>query len=74
MNEFDILCKCGHSKSGHSRFGPHTMQDYQSCICWLGRNRGLGLKKTNWRTCKCEQYQPDNLSHIEQVAKQKGLV
>lgn len=64
MNELDILCKCGHSKSSHFNAGMRS-----GC----SKRRGWGIGGTGW-VDDCKEYQPDNLLHIEQLAKQKGLV
>lgn len=67
MNVLDILCKCGHSFSQHQR-----EQDSSSCVC-IVPSMGKSSDWEQWAD-KCMKYVPDNLTHIEQLAKQKGLV
>jgi len=61
MNELDIICKCGHTKKEHR-------MDYTS------GTQGCRIYIEEFKWCGCYNYHPDNLLHIEQLAKRKGLV
>jgi hypothetical protein len=67
----DILCKCGHAKKDHERFS----NEY--CFgCWSKRwSEKYAHKFHDELDFKfCRQYVPDNLTHIEYLAKEKGLI
>jgi hypothetical protein len=59
----DITCKCGHRKEQHE-FDHVTTQ----LVCTVP-----GSGWNNWAD-RCMDYNPDNLMHIETLAKEKGLV
>lgn len=67
----DIICRCGHERENHP--GEHPTIKFQVCNdCFmrnLRANQGLnGIKNS------CPKYIPDNLTHIEMLAAQRGLV
>jgi hypothetical protein len=81
MSKNSITCKCGHNKKEHKvphiPKHSHTYSDEYFVIdaCFAGKlayNKN-GIKFREWE-CACNQYIPDNLTHIEVLAKQKGLV
>lgn len=57
----DIICKCGHNKKVHEHLRGNFV-----CLC-------VG-PYTSINDCPCFEYVPDNLSHIENLAKEKGLI
>ena len=57
-----IICKCGHAKSLH-----RNLQPYYPKACLSKNEDGL-------YNCICWEYRPDNLLHIERLAKKKGLI
>jgi hypothetical protein len=60
----NIPCKCGHLEQVHLKHGGITNQPDVMCTeCFSQRN------KTHWH-----YFSPDNLSYIETLAKEKGLV
>jgi hypothetical protein len=74
----NITCKCGHSRKDHEvpgelkRFedailGPRYIQD----ACYVGPVRRDW--HANWE-CHCNHYTPDNLTHIEILAKERKLI
>jgi hypothetical protein len=52
------FCICGHLKKDHD-----LVAEYMR-LCWGDVNR----------KCPCRNFKLDNLSYIEQLAKQKGLI
>jgi len=64
----DILCRCGHGKAEHPKVG---RANYYVCNgCFEGRIRGI----LQFGSVECTVYVPDNLKHIEALAKEKNLV
>jgi len=63
MNNADILCKCGHVQRIHTHWNMNNLE----CDGWI--NDGLEMCE-----CECKEFDQDNLSYIEALAKQKDLV
>jgi hypothetical protein len=58
----DIICKCSHNKKAHfTKFR-------EPGICMF---LGIDTVKPD---CPCMKYTPDNLTHIEELAKEKKLI
>lgn len=65
----DIICQCGHDKRFHNKVGAPIWDE------WCNGGRIRDRKVGNYVfVCTCFTYQPDNLLHIETVAKKKGLI
>jgi hypothetical protein len=60
MNELDILCRCGHAKKEHLDDGI-----FSDCLVTY---------KAQKEDCGCMKYVPDNLSYIEDLAKERKLI
>jgi len=60
----DIICRCGHSKNVHQRLGN---EEYGATMCLAAG------PDTLVQDCPCYEYTPDNLLHIEQMAKERKL-
>jgi hypothetical protein len=56
----DIVCRCGHLKKEHLDDGI-----FSDCLATY-----LDQKQD----CGCMQYVPDNLTHIEALAKERKLI
>ena len=67
----NVLCKCGHLEKAHNP------RNNIICIeCFYAKLK-LGkdpVNDTNFFVGECRIYNQDNLSYIEQLAKEKGLV
>jgi hypothetical protein len=57
-----VICKCGHIKSLHG-----NLQPYYPKACLRKDSEGNFC-------CMCYEYQPDNLLHIERLAKKRGFI
>jgi hypothetical protein len=71
----DILCKCGHEKKHHKSVGTPIWDEY----CNAGRRKNSNFEKSlvhgnHISICLCAKYQPDNLLHIETLAKKRKLI
>lgn len=62
----DIVCKCGHSKKSHANINSHVVGGRAACF-FLG-------SPTSDDECPCMDYKPDNLLHIEKLAKKRKLM
>jgi hypothetical protein len=58
----DIICQCGHFKKEHLDDGI-----FSDCL-WTYEGKGFG------EDCNCMKYVPDNLSHIENLARERKLI
>lgn len=71
----DIICKCGHGRKMHNpevwkERRQYKINEYILEACYAeGTHQGISDY-----LCRCNQYVPDNLSFIETLAKQKGLI
>lgn len=63
----DIICQCGHEKKYHGKVDAPIWDEW----CNGGR---VNASPTDDGVCVCCSYIPDNLLHIEMMAKKKGLV
>ena len=63
----DIICKCGHSKRFHKECGPPIGEE------WC-EGKGLPKNVGYGNNCQCWAYKPDNLLHIETLAKKRKLI
>jgi hypothetical protein len=65
----DIICRCGHShyESRVAFGGKHSTRTSMCLAMVFNENDGE-------RYCSCNKYVPDNLLHIENLAKQRNLV
>jgi hypothetical protein len=59
----DIVCQCGHTKNVHD-----YNEQYNDYMCLI---KG---KNTMIEDCPCFNYIPDNLLHIEMLAKKRKLI
>jgi hypothetical protein len=77
MNALDILCRCGHTEAEHKNWYGYNTARCELCFSKFTFNEWTVLM-SKFQTAKVNatwhNYQPDNLTHIEQLAKQKGLV
>lgn len=62
-----ITCKCGHDVKYHKSCGPPIGEEWCE---GKGLPKDVGLRNV----CNCFVYRPDNLSHIEEIAKKRGLI
>ena len=67
--KYDILCKCGHEKHFHGGVGQPIWDEF----CNGGRIRDRKIGNYVY-VCTCLEYRPDNLSHIEKLAKKRKLI
>ena len=58
----DVLCKCGHTQSIH-----FPKLKHYKCAGYF--NDGLEMLD-----CECKEFDQDNLSYVEQLAKQRNLI
>ena len=65
----DILCQCGHEKHFHKSVGTPIWDE----LCNGGRIRDQKVGNYIY-ICICPKYIPDNLLHIEAIAKKKKLI
>lgn len=85
MNELDIICKCGHYLKEHNidccgktNIEKGIICDLNfHCVCLADIDEKCwckcGCSCTRKNSCQCSKYRADNLTHVEQLAKQKGL-
>lgn len=66
----DILCKCEHEKKVHPP-SPCQLGTYRVCDGCFKANRINGVKQ--YGTFDCLQYVPDNLTHIEVLAREREI-
>lgn len=66
----DILCKCGHEKHFHKSAGTPVWDEW----CNGGRVPYRGMAGSYVYICMCHEYKPDNLLHIENLAKKRKLI
>jgi hypothetical protein len=68
-------CMCGHLKIQHWK--DKFPNNYAHKGFW-GWPQNFCFEKVEWKDsvidCPCREYTPDNLSYIEALAKQKGLI
>ena len=57
-----VLCVCGHIRVSHNCY-------IDFCEQFLGQS---GIFEEQY--CKCQKFKLDNLSYIEQLAKEKNLI
>lgn len=62
----DILCKCGHHQRQHLDMNGSVLRSRNICF-FLGPS-------TSVNDCPCMDYSPDNLSYIEKLATERGLI
>jgi hypothetical protein len=60
----DIVCRCGHKKKEHKK-----STSTGSIICEV-----MDDKNSDYYADECVDYIPDNLMHIEQLAKERKLL
>jgi hypothetical protein len=69
MNE--IPCICGHLNKFHNIWPTRFGEEW--CLVIINPDEPFN-DLAEFKQCGCLKYTPDNLSYIEQLAKQKGLV
>ena len=64
-----ILCRCGHQEMFHGKVGMPIWDE------WCNGGRIRDRKKGEYvYICTCFEYRPDNLGHIEALAKKRKLI
>jgi hypothetical protein len=60
----DIVCRCGH---------PRDLHFHKNGVSGCQKRLGWGIEGTRYAD-DCREYHPDNLTHIEWLAKERKLI
>jgi hypothetical protein len=67
----EILCSCGHIKEQHTTVGQFIVAPVYLPFCHA---QIVTINGQHADICRCSGYKPDNLMHIERLARERNLI